>query len=174
MVRICLLLVLCVFLKSCRVQVNQYGQPLRVEHKKLLKKNDFLIIPDSLYQKIDTLTLYKFVGYKFGSKMYKPNFLAFIRIFSDGKLVYSHGDKELSKEYFRPARGKQGAYFLNKKKQLTYSLVTSGEGYGYTYRGLLEVKNDSLIKVVEKDNYIEYYKKIDNLDLDWLNWQPDW
>ena len=154
MVRICLFLVLCIFLKSCRIPLNQYGQPLRIEHKKLLKKNDFLNIPDSLYQKIDTLTLYKFIGYKLGNKAYRPNYLAFIRFFSNGKFIFSYGDKELSKEYFRPARGKQGAYFLNKKKQLTYSLVTSGEGSGYTYRGFLEAKNDSLVKVVEKDSYI--------------------
>lgn len=167
MVRICLFFILCVFLKSCRTHVNQYGQPLRVKSAKPLN------VPDSLYQKIDTLALYKFVGYKLGNKMYKPNHLAFIRFFSSGKFVYSHGDKELSKEYFRPARGKQGSYFINKRGELIYTLITSGEGYGYTYRGLLEVENDSLIKQVEK-NHVEYYRKINDLDKEWLDWQADW
>lgn len=166
--KICVFILSCIALNSCRIKVNEYGQPERI----VVSKDPN--IPDSIYREIDTLTLYKSVGYKLGNRIWEPKQQAYIRFFSKGKFVYSHGSEiELSKEYFRPARGKQGKYEINKKGQLTFTLITSGEGYGYSYKGPLKIKGDSLILEVEK-NYFDYFIKEQVIDSSWLDWQPDW
>ncbi len=150
-------------LNSCRkVQFNEYGVMSRI------KQNKIINLPDSIYKNLDTLALYKEFKYKSVGNFYKPKEDIYLRFFTNGKFISYSSQIQLSKEYFRPARGIQGEYFVKKNK-----LQCSFYNYPYGVSGIIFFKNDTLI-IEAKNNIIYYYTKQKDIDPDWLNWKADW
>lgn len=156
---------LLLFLLGC-IKVNEYGIPERISSKKALN------IPDTIYNKIDTLSLYKSVNYKIRGEFFKNNQVAIIRFYSKGKLNYFIGNETINIEYFNPKRGKQGSYYI-KKNKILMNVYSSGEGFGFGSKGELSFNNDTII-YKEDENHYEYYVKMKNIPLEWLDYEPDW
>lgn len=145
----------------CKPQFNEYHILKRIKDDKVYN------IPDSVYKVIDTLALYKKVKYKSVGDFFTPKEDEFIKFYSKGKMISYSSRIPLSKEYFRPARGVQGSYFINKGK-----LQCSFYNYPYGASGIINLKKDTLITVINRIDY--YYVKINDVDPEWLNWKPDW
>lgn len=157
--------VLSLFCSCYKVQYNEYHVPARIIDNKKLNT------PDSIYKALDTLALYQLIKYKTIGDFFIPKEDSFIRFYSKGKLISYASRIALSKEYFRPARGLQGTYFVKKKK--TYCTFYNGGGVaGGGGAGVMNFKKDTLIILVKNVEY--YYLKVKNVDPDWIDWQPDW
>lgn len=162
MVRILVFIGSVLTLNSCyKPQFNEYHIMTRIKDDKILN------LPDSIYRNLDTLALYKQVKYKSIGDFFTPKEDEFIRFYGKGKLISYCSRIPLSKEYFRPARGIQGSYFVKKDK-----LQCSFYNYPYGASGVISFKKDTLINEVNQVTY--FYVKLKNLEPEWLNWQPDW
>ncbi len=158
-----IILSLCsILFSSCHnVQFNEYGVLKRFKDEKIIK------IPDSVYQNLDTLTLYKRIKYKSVGDFFTPKEDSFLRFYGKGKIISYRSQIPLSREYFRPERGIQGSYFVKKNK-----LHCSFYNYPYGASGIIFFKKDTLINEVNRVTY--FYVKLKNVDPEWLNWKPDW
>lgn len=162
MVRFIILVLCSILFSSChKVQFNEYHILTRIKDDKITK------IPDSIYRNLDTLALYKKVKYKITGDFFTPKEDDYIRFYGKGKLISYCSRIPLSKEYFRPARGVQGNYFVKKNK-----LQCSFYNYPYGASGIIFFKKDTLINEVNRVTY--FYVKLKNVDPEWLNWKPDW
>lgn len=160
------LLIICY--SSCKIPLNEYGNPVRIKEKK------YYPVPDSLYKHIDTLALYKLTHYELGGSTFTPKQQAIFRFFSKGKLIYYFGNDTLERNYFIPAKGQQGRYYV-KNNKIFIIIYTAGEGFGHSSKSELYFY-EKFMKEIDSHSrtYIRHYIKMKEVPIDWLEWQPDW
>lgn len=171
-----------VLLFSCKVRKNEYGIPrTNLKYKKLN-------LSEEVFNKIDTLSVYKRIGYYYGSvntvneinyldSRWYPDTLSgekYLRFYENGKISYFFIRKQdlVNRECFNPKRGKMGRYYF-KRNHIFVQIYSYGEGFGHLSNSKTIIKKDTLFMI--NGNYHKVLIKEKNIPKKWLeNWQPDW